>query len=118
LQQRTVLETCEVYDILTDEWQFMASLTLRRTLDSMVLADETLYVVGGCTGTTDFNPGKPSAEIERYNQECDEWNVKVSVPVDKIITKGWKALPYILKGCSLRVFKGVLTKLESIAGSD
>ena len=115
---REVLQTCEVYNISTDEWQFIASVTLRRTLKNMVLADETLYLVGGFTRTTDFNRVKSSDKIEHYNQDCDEWNVKASVPVDKITTKEMKARPYYFQACSLRVFKEVLTNLESIAGSD
>ena len=37
--------TCEVYNILTDEWQFIASLTSRILESMMVLADGTLYVL-------------------------------------------------------------------------
>ena len=112
------LETCEVYNILTDEWQFIASLTLRRTWGSMVLVDETLYVLGGHTRIRYMSPGKYSNIVECYNHESDEWNVKATVPINKITVKKSGEphfLRYFLKGCSLRVFKGVLTSLESIA---
>ena len=98
--------------------QFIASLTLRRTLGSMVLADETLYVLGGCTRTSIFFSWSCRVKIDCYNEECDEWNGKASAPLDKITTKERKVLPYYFQGCSLRVCKGVLTNLEFIAGSD
>ena len=107
------LNTCEVYNILTDEWQFIANLTLRRNLGSMVLIDETLYVLGGRTRVRYQSPGKFSDNVEFYNHEGNEWNDKATVPVNKIVRKREK-LRYFFKGCSLRVFKGVLTNLESI----
>ena len=38
-----MLNTFEVYNILKDEWQCIASLTLCRFCTSIVLVDETLY---------------------------------------------------------------------------
>ena len=107
------LRTCEVYNLLTDEWQFIASLTLHRSSGSMVLADETLYVLGGFTREMGN-----SHKVECYNHESDEWNVKTTVPVNKMTTYYNKFKPCTLKGCSLRVFKGVLPKLKSIAKSN
>ena len=81
----------------------------RNVNGSMVLVDETLYVFGGHTKEDNFN------KVECYNHASNEWNVKATVPVDKItILKYSKFVPYVLKGCSIRVFKGVLTNLESI----
>ena len=111
------LKTCEIYNILTDEWQFIASLTLRRTLGSMILVDETLYVLGGRTRDRYvlMTPGKFSDKVECHNHESDEWNVKATVPVNKItIKKREKLERFFFKGCSLRVFKGVLSNLEFI----
>ena len=108
------LKTCEVYSILTDEWQFIASLTLRRNLGSMVLLDETLYVFGGRTRIRYQSPGKFSDKVECYDHEGKEWNDKATVPVNKITIIKRPEAPYFFKGCSLRVFKGVLTNLESI----
>ena len=111
--QLIFLNTCEVYSTLTDEWQFIANLRLRRHLGTMVLVDETLYVFGGRTRARYHCPGKFSDKVECYNPEGNEWNDKATVPVNKITRKGEK-LRYFFKGCSLRVFKGVLTNLESI----
>ena len=107
------LRTCEVYNIPTDEWQFIASLTLNRSLGSMVLADETLYVLGGFTTGMEND-----VKVECYNHESDEWNIKATVPVDKIVTDYESRMSYTFKGCSLPVFKGVLTNLKSIAESN
>jgi len=112
------LETCEVYNILTDEWQFVSNLTLRRTWGSMMLVDETLYVLGGRTKMRYQSPGKFSNKVECYNLESDAWYVKATVPINKIAIRKREQLDFIcyfLKGCSLRVFKGVLTNLECIA---
>ena len=112
------LETCEVYNILRDEWQFMANLTLRRTWGSIMLVDETLYVLGGRTKMRYQSPGKFSNKVECYNHEGDAWYVNATVPINKIAYKKREQrdfICYFLKGCSLRVFKGVLTNLKSIA---
>ena len=108
------LNTCEVYNIKRDEWQFIASLKMGRTLGSMVLIDETLYVLGGLTRTRYESPLKISDKVECYNHEGNEWNEKATIPVNKITIKKGEKLRYYFKGCSLRVFKGVLTNLESI----
>ena len=111
------LETCEVYNILTDEWQFVSNLTLRRTWGSMMLVDETLYVLGGRTKMRYQSPGKFSNKVECYNLESDAWYVKTTVPINKIAIRKREQLDFIcyfLKGCSLRVFKGVLTNLACI----
>jgi len=39
--------SCEVYNIATNEWQFIASMTVGRAGGKMVLIDETIYVLGG-----------------------------------------------------------------------
>ena len=116
--EKAYLETCEVYNILRDEWQFMANLTLRRTWGSMMLVDETLYVLGGRTKMRHQSPGKFSNKVDCYNHESDAWYVKATVPINKIAIKKRKRrdfIRYYLKGCSLRVFKGVLTNLKSLA---
>ena len=112
------LNTCEVYNKLTDEWQFIAGETLRRSFGSMVLVDETVYVLGGhpkqlCACLTVNYRDK----VDCYNLKSDEWNVKATVPVSKLSSEKRGKLKYVFQACSLRVFKGVLTNLESIAES-
>lgn len=43
----SVLQTCEIYSISTNEWQFTGSLTVSRMHGSMVSLDGKLYVLGG-----------------------------------------------------------------------
>ena len=113
-----LLKTCEVYNISTDEWQFIASLTVGRGLGSMTLVDETLYVLGGRTAIAGYvGAGEFSSRVECYNHESDEWNVKATVPVNKITIKK-RGHPWnFLKGCTLPIFKGALTNLKSLAES-
>ena len=42
-----LLKTCEMYNISTNEWQFIKSLNSPRRLGSMVCVNGTLYVLGG-----------------------------------------------------------------------
>lgn len=78
--------------------------------------DETIYVLGGRTRIRYTSPGKFSNKVECYKHESDAWYVKTTVPINKIaIKKRENFVSYCLKGCSLQVFKGVLTNLESIA---
>ena len=117
------VRTCEVYNKLTDEWQFIGGKTLRRLFGSMVLVDETLYVLGGdperlcpCTKSRE---NYPSDKVECYSPESDEWKVKGTVPVNNLmISENTDRLRSYFQACSLRVFKGVLTNLEAIAESD
>jgi len=81
------------------------------------LVDETLYVLGGRTKMRYQSPGKFSNKVECYNLESDAWYVKTTVPINKIAIRKREQLDFIcyfLKGCSLRVFKGVLTNLACI----
>ena len=41
------LNSCEVYNIATNEWQFIASLTVPRSGGKRVLINETIFVLGG-----------------------------------------------------------------------
>ena len=88
-------------------------MTFGRAMGSIALVDETLYVLGGFKAIDE--------KVECYNHESDEWNFKATAPVNRLnrtTIKVTKKLPYYLKGCTLRVFRGVLTNLESIAESD
>jgi len=50
----------------------------------MMLADETLYVLGGRTAIDYMSAGEFSDKVECYNRGSDEWNDKATVPVNKI----------------------------------
>ena len=105
------LNSCEVYSILTDEWEVIARLTRRRTLGRMVLVDETLYVLGGRTLSGEF---QVSTKLECCDHEKNEWNEKAIIPFRNVTTREKEHIRDFFKGCSLRVFYGVLNNLESI----
>ena len=74
------------------------------------MVDETLYVLGGRTLSGVF-----STSIECYDHEKNEWNKKASIPrTGEVFTKKRQNNYYFFKGCSLRVFNGVINNLKSI----
>ncbi|XP_078378456.1 kelch-like protein 40 [Oculina patagonica] len=115
VSQVIFMNSCEVYNILTDEWQLIANLKLNRNLGSMVLVDDVLFVLGGRTSFRYYSSGhRWSDTVECYDHEKDEWNNKTNVPVSKMTIKNRAKPQYYFKGCSLQVFTGVLNSLESI----
>ena len=99
------LTTCEVYNMLVDERQSIASLTVPRNQGNMVLANESLYVLGG------YSQGLFSPLVECYDNEKEQWNEKILIPYSKEI----KCRSFTFKATSLNVFKGVLNNLK-VAG--
>ena len=102
------LNSCEVYNIATNEWQFIGSLTVSRVQGKMVLINETIYVLGGRVKRPFQDPcvfpdGKIA--VEWYDEERDEWNDRTIIPIDKMSKLGY--YEFCLKICSLRLFKGV-----------
>ena len=68
------LNSCEVYNIATNEWQFKANLTLPRAFEKMVLFDETIYVLGSRVKThfkdpCVFQDGKVAVECYEHERE-------------------------------------------------
>ena len=107
------LISCEVYTIATNEWQFIASLTVPRAFGKMVLIDDTIYVLGGRVrkpfqDPCDFPDGK--MVVECYEEDTDKWNDRTTVPIRKISLRGMSKFgdcEFFLSICSLRLFKGV-----------
>jgi len=99
------LRTCEMYNISTNEWQFIRSLLAPRVFGSMVCLKGTLYVLGG----TNVFPGSV-LDVECYDPTEDKWIIKTTIPV-KMISKGNKDA---FTGCVLKLSKGVLDKLDVI----
>ena len=104
------LNSCEVYNILTDEWQFIASFTGPPVLGNVLLVDETIYAL------VEFQRGIDSTvRVEWYDLERDEWKNRADIPIrDKIIKTKPGHRDYRVRSCSLRVFKDVLSNLEFI----
>ena len=101
------LKSCEVYNIATNEWQFIASLTVPRVCAQMVLIDGTLYVLGG-EGEEFRDLYDAVVPVECYDEERDIWNDITAKPINRIrLGRMSKSRKFFLKICSLRLFKGV-----------
>ena len=109
-------KTCEMFHILTNEWQFIGSLTVDRLCGSMICLKGTLYVLGGSDlgGTDDLNgtddDGESHLSVECYDPIEDKWIQRTSIPV-KMISRDNE---YTFTGCVLKLSKGVLDKLDVI----
>ena len=99
-EEGTVLKTCEVYNVSTNEWQLIANLNVYRTHGSMVCLGGTLYVLGGF----DQTKKNPERSVECYDNQ-GKWIVKTTIPVKDCKKK------QAFKGCVLKFSKGVLNNL-------
>ena len=88
------LNSCEVYTISTNEWQFIGSLNVPRSWGSMVCVNGTLYVLGGSQSYT----------VESYDPTVKKWIQRASIPVDKIPGDDKPSF----KGCALKLPKVAL----------
>ena len=100
-----VLKTCEMYNISTNEWQFIGSLNVPREDCRMMCLKGTLYVLGG-TGAR----SQSELSVECYDPTEDKWIDKTSIPV-KTISKDNKEK---FTGCVLKLSKAILDKLDVI----
>ena len=99
--------TCEIYNISSDEWQFIGNLTAYHMYGgSVVCLNATLYVLGG----TDVH-GESQLSVECYDPTEDKWMEKATIPVE-MICKCTDEDTFI--GCLLKLSKGVLDKLDDI----
>ena len=99
----SVLKTCEMYNISTNEWQFIGSLKVPREDCSMMCLKETLYVLGGI----DFERSQMS--VECYDPTEDKWIKKTTIPVEMIAEDNED----VFTGGVLKLSKGVLDKLDA-----
>lgn len=75
-----VTETCEMYNVWTNEWQFIASLHAPRKNGSMVYLRGCLYVLGGglsANGEVSWD----ALVVESYDFERNTWTPKTKIPV-------------------------------------
>ena len=78
---RGSLETCEMYNTLTNEWQLVANLNVPRCYGSMVCLNGKLYVLGG--------ERRPYWHIRELSVECfdpvnDQWIHKTTIPAENM----------------------------------
>ena len=81
------LNNCEVYNIATNEWQFIASLTMPRVNWKMLLIDGTIYVLGGKVQKSFKDPcdvPDGMVTVEYCDEERDIWNDRIAMPIEKL----------------------------------
>lgn len=99
------LKTCEVYNVMTNEWQFIASLNFPRSEASMVCYHGTMHVLGGVSNESISR----ALTVECYDSEKNKWIV-VTIP-SKVTTKSDCDK---FQACLLRHYKGVLDCFQAI----
>ena len=100
------LKTCEVYNVMTNEWQFIASLNFPRSEASMACCHGTMYVLGGIS-----NEGISKAlTVECYDSEKNKWVVATKIP-SKVATRSDSGK---FQACLQRHYKGVLGCFQAI----
>ena len=111
-QGRAVLNTCEVYNPLTNEWQLMPSLKVPRTSASMVCHEGRLYVLGGVIPS--IGRLSRALSVETFDSEQNEWRERSVIPVDSFETSEEEKQRNEFKACSARLSKIVIAKLQPL----
>ena len=113
-----LLKTCEMYNISTNEWQYIESLNSPRRLGSMVCVNGTLYVLGGSSWCINRNLRAARYDmrrVESYDPTVNQWTQKTLIPVDDILEDDiFARIPPSLsfKGCAVKISKAVLRNLN------
>jgi len=97
--------TCEMFNISTNEWQLIGSLKAPREGGTMVCLKGTLYVLGGKN-----DDERSELSVECYDPTEDKWIEKTTVPVKRISKNNTDTFI----GSALKLCKGVLDKLDVI----
>jgi len=101
----SVLNTSEVYNPSSNEWQLMPSLNIPRYYASMVCYMGALYVVGGLKDRSKSR----ELSVEMFDTGTNEWKEKSNIPVK--YENGEKVNKTIhFKACSATIHKDVLRK--------
>ena len=101
------LQTCEMYNICTNEWQMIGSLNVSRADGSMVCLKGTVYVVGGTRRHSSYR--RSQLIIEYYDPTEDKWIKKTTIPAKTISEENKDTFT----GCVLKLSKGILDKLDT-----
>ena len=99
---------CAVYEVSTNEWQTMASLTKwnegsRFRLRSVVSLNQTLYAVGTVENDFSVEPDDMIA-VKSYDPKLNKWIQKTSIPINKSSEEE----TYSFQCASLKLSKGLL----------
>ena len=107
-QRSIVLNTCEVYNPSTNEWQRMGNLCVPRHSASMVCFSGRMYVIGGLKNTSKHYTTR-ELSVEMFDSETNEWKEKTTIPVaNENGEERRKQIHY--KACIASVHKDVLEK--------
>ena len=101
-------KTCEMFNVSTNEWQFIGSLNVSRAYGSMVCVKGILFVLGGIN-----SPRRGELSVECYDPAENKWIGQTIMPV-KMTRKDNK---YTFTGSVLKLSKGVLDKLNVVKDS-
>ena len=114
--------SCERYNIATNEWEFIASLTIPRVDGKMMLIDKTIFVIGGLIkepfergNACHFPDGK--VPVECYDDENDKWNDRTAMPIGKIFFRENPKVidqDFKLGICSVELFHTVCSKFTGL----
>ena len=111
-QRCRLLNTCEVYDPSTNEWQMIASLQVPRHSASMVCYKGALYVIGGLKNTNNQSSAR-ELSVEMFDTERSEWKEQTAIPVGSERTEDRsKQIHY--KACFATVDKDLLLSVNTI----
>ena len=106
-QDGKVSKRCEMYNVSTNEWQYIGSLTHCRVYGSMVCLRGTLYVLGGTKNTEDS-----LLAVESYDLTKDEWIEKTTIPVKRFCKDNKDSFT----SCVVKLSKGVIDKANPVLG--
>ena len=67
------MPTVERYEVQTDQWMEVRSLTSIRMTHALIAFNNTLLAIGGSDGTTSLN------SVEEYDPETNTWTMKMSM---------------------------------------
>lgn len=103
-------ETCEMYNVSTNEWQFIASLHAPRKDGSMVYLRGCLYVVGGGL-LANGEVALDALVVESYDFERNTWKPKTKIPIlPSRPNSHWNDI----KACTITVNKEMINRKKSI----
>ena len=107
-QVSKALNICEMYNISSNQWQFIASLAVPRYDGGMLCVNDTLYVLGGVCLDHEL-----TLVIESYDVEKNEWVVKAAIPQSKHEIMANVSVKFF-KACPVTLFKKVIDKLQPL----
>ena len=101
------LQTCEMYNVSTNEWQFIANLTSSPQSGSLVCLNGTLYLLSVGRYVHGYYPSYPYPVTECYDPEKNKWKKKAVLPMQLFLRPS-----EVGRVCSLKIFKGALGSLD------